>query len=77
MLFLEDALANDLFVIGLCNEVRFYRVLSYFYAYVIVGAGLLVVLRGAEARGVHLLAVDTSLSVLFRIIYARADAHAA
>ena len=57
--------------------MRFYGVLSYFYAYVIVGAGLLVVLRGAEAGGVHLLAVDAGLAALFRISYARADAHAA
>ena len=64
-------------MIGLCNEVRFYGVLSYFYAYVIVGAGLLVVLRGAEARRVHLLTVDAGLAALFRIGNARADAHAA
>lgn len=64
-------------MIGLRDQVRFYRVLSYFYAYVIVGAGLLVVLRGAEARGVQLLAVDAGLAALFGISDARADAHAA
>ena len=64
-------------MIGLRNQVRLYRVLSYFYAYVIVGASLLVLLRGAEARGVHLLAVDAGLAALFRISCARADAHAA